>query len=64
MVPNKKKISEENSNNNEPQTPIRKGNSCHCLLDNIPFLLMTLANITFAMAMYISYTYLPFVSRS
>ena len=64
MVPNKKKISEENSNNNnEPHPLTRKAKSGLNLLSSIPFFLMTLGNIPFAMSVYISYTYLPSVSK-
>jgi hypothetical protein len=64
MVPNKKKISKEILNNNEPQPQTRKEKSGLSLLCSIPFLLMTLGNIPFAMSVYITYTYLPSVSKS
>jgi MFS family permease len=63
MVPNKKKVPKNISDNSEIQNPGRKDNSGRSLLCNIPFLLMTVGNIPFAMAIYISYTYLPSVSH-
>ena len=61
MVPNKKKVAKNTSENGEIQSLGRKENSGRSLLSNIPFLLMTIGNIPFAMAIYISYTYLPSV---
>ena len=63
MVPVKKnqQLVEHNNNNDVEQ---EKKKSCLQLLSEIPFLLMVLANIPNAMAIYISYTYLPYVSRT
>jgi len=58
MRPHRKRrqtVTEENNNTQTEQTQNRSQN----ILRDIPFLLMTLANIPNAMAIYIGYTYLP-----
>ena len=66
MVPNRKRrqqptVNKNNNNNNlEDEKNEKFGLQ---LLRNTPFLLMTLANIPNAMAIYICYTYLPSVSN-
>ena len=59
MVPTRKKT-QESENNNNVEVEVAEKSSLK-ILRNIPFLLMTLANIPNAMAIYISYTYLPSV---
>merc|ERR1719312_29126 len=59
MGPNKKKQTNEDEDKGESNNQTRRENPDKNLLFNIPFLLMTLGNIPFAMAIYISYTYIP-----
>ena len=60
MVPNKKRITETEEKKDQ-NIEVKKEKSGLRLLCDIPFLLMTIGNIPFAMAIYISYTYLPSV---
>ena len=63
MRPNRKKrqtVTEENNNTQTEQPQNRTKN----ILRDLPFLLMTLANVPNAMAIYIGYTYLPGVCVS
>ena len=62
MGPNKKKQTNEDEDKSESNNQTRRENPDRNLLFNIPFLLMTLGNIPFAMAIYISYTYIPSVN--
>ena len=64
MVPNKKRNidnTEEVDSNEERTGPQQESIRGRSILFDIPFLLMTLGNIPFAMAIYTSYTYLPSV---
>eukprot|EP00092_Neocalanus_flemingeri_P019535 GFUD01021165.1.p1 GENE.GFUD01021165.1~~GFUD01021165.1.p1 ORF type:complete len:446 (-),score=66.10 GFUD01021165.1:65-1402(-) len=58
FIPQKKKREEVNENNNNNLEEINEKSGLKILRD-IPFFLMTLANIPNAMGIYISYTYLP-----
>ena len=61
MSPNKKKRQQVAENNNNTES--EEEQSGLKLLRDIRFLLMTLANIPNAMAIYIGYTYLPAVCK-
>ena len=65
LVPNRRKRQQatEHNNNNNNTVDVKEKAGLRLLCD-IPFLLMTLANIPNAMAIYISYTYLPSVSTT
>jgi len=58
MVPNKKKQIQAEDKNAEQAVQLKEKSGLK-LLSDIPFLLMLIGNIPFAMAIYISYTYLP-----